>query len=80
MTFKTITQADAVIEAFKALGGDRSISVIENQVIRKYGARMVDYGTCMADMVHTELTSNRSSNVPIEKKKSYDVLIVVFTL
>jgi len=68
MKFYSITQADAVIEAFKALGGDRTISEIENWVTRKHGVRWKDYGTCMADMVPEELDGNRTSNIPIEKR------------
>lgn len=65
----SVTQVDAILEAFKALGGDRRAAEIEAWVTRRYGTRSVDYGTRLADMVHPNLAeTNTSSNVPVEKR------------
>ena len=80
MKFSPITQVDAVIEAFKALGGDCSISEIENWVTWKFGARWKDFGTCMADMVPEELDGNRTSSVPLRKRVLRRVDRGVYTL
>lgn len=61
-----LTQHEAIIEAFKALGGARTISEIRDWVRKKYGDRWKDFGTRMADMVPQELGGNRSSNVQDE--------------
>ena len=69
MRSNSVTQVDAIIEAFKALGGDRRAAEIEAWVTGRYGARWVDYGTSLADMVHPDLAeTNTSSNVPVEKR------------
>jgi hypothetical protein len=59
-----VTQCEAIIEAFKHLGGYRSINEIEGWVRKRYGDRWKDFGTAMADMVPLELGGNNSSNVP----------------
>jgi len=46
-----MTQRDAVIEAFKVMGGIRGKRETEEWVINKYGNRWKDFRTCMADMV-----------------------------
>jgi len=57
------TQHEAIIEAFKALGGVRTIGEIRDWVRKKYGDRWKDFGTRMTDMVPQELGGNPSSNV-----------------
>jgi tetratricopeptide (TPR) repeat protein len=60
------TLNEAIIEAFEALGGERTIDEIRNWVASKYGRRWNDssFGTSMADMVPQELGGNPSSSVP----------------
>jgi len=60
------TQHEAIIEAFRALGGVRTIGEIHEWVRKKYGDRWKDFGTKMADMVPQRLGGNHSSNVPNE--------------
>ena len=60
------TQHEAIVEAFKALGGIRTIDEIRDWVEKKSGARWKDFGTRMADMVPQEFGGNPSSNVPNE--------------
>ncbi|MBE0513136.1 hypothetical protein IBX38_08815 [Candidatus Bathyarchaeota archaeon] len=57
------TQHEVIIEAFKVLGGVRTIGEIRDWVRTKYGDRWKDFGTRMADMVPQELGGNPSSNV-----------------
>jgi len=58
-----VTQCEAIIEAFQALGRERRISEIEDWVSRKYGRKWKDFGTLMADMVPIKLDGNTSSSV-----------------
>ncbi|WP_404469642.1 hypothetical protein [Sutcliffiella horikoshii] len=58
------TQAEVIIEAFKALGGVRSIQEIEQWVVQEYSERWKDFGTPMADMVATDRGGNNSSLIP----------------
>jgi hypothetical protein len=56
-----VTKYEAIIEAFKALGGTRGIEEIRNWVCNKYGKRWSDdFGTTMADMVKD---GNKSTKV-----------------
>jgi hypothetical protein len=57
-----LTQSEAIIEAFRALGGIRKSSEIEEWVLDKYGARWKDFGTLMADMVPVSHGGNNTSN------------------
>lgn len=59
-----MTQCEAIIEAFKDLGGIRNQYEIKAWVERKYGSIWKDYGTCMADMVPKSCGGNSSSTVP----------------
>lgn len=58
-----MTQSDAIIEAFKALGGTRNKSEIEGWVSQEYGSVWKEFGTSMADMVPISRGGNSSSNV-----------------
>ena len=58
-----MTQQEAIIEAFEALGGTRNKFEIEGWVSQKYGDVWKDYGTPMADMVPISRGGNNSSNV-----------------
>lgn len=58
-----MTQPEAIIEAFKALGGTRNKYEIDAWVKRKYGDVWKDFGTSMADMVPLSHGGNSSSNV-----------------
>jgi len=60
------TQHEAIIEAFKNLGGIRTAAEIEVWLTKKYGLRWVYYSTRMADMVPERLGGNSSSTVPDE--------------
>ncbi|WP_226682863.1 hypothetical protein [Sutcliffiella horikoshii] len=55
------TQAEVIIEAFKALGGVRSIQEIEQWVVQEYCEKWKDFGTPMADMVAKDKGGNNSS-------------------
>ncbi|MDD9267862.1 hypothetical protein ACFPES_12570 [Paenibacillus sp. GCM10023248] len=68
-----ITLHKSVIEAFKVLGGIRSISEIEQWINKKYGEIWAGIGTTMADMVPNHLRGNTSSQMPEE----YSVLVRV---
>lgn len=60
------TQAEAIIEAFKALKGIRTIKEIKDWVdskSEKYGRKWKDFRTGMADMVPQSHSGNSSSNV-----------------
>lgn len=60
-----MTQAEAIIEAFKALGGTRGTSEIKKWVDNKYGLdRWKDFGTTMADMVPLILDGSKTSDLP----------------
>ncbi|MGG3561982.1 hypothetical protein ABES03_10290 [Neobacillus rhizosphaerae] len=62
---KRMTQAEAIIEAFKALGGTRRIFEIKNWVDNKYGLnRWKDFNTTIADMVPISLGGNKTSTLP----------------
>lgn len=65
-----VTQYEAIIEAFRALGGEKKIREIEEWVSRKYGRRWKDFGTPMADTVPRSLGGNKSSQCP----RRYQVL------
>ncbi|MDI6782992.1 MAG: hypothetical protein QME64_02725 [bacterium] len=56
-------QCEAIIEAFQALGGERTIREIEDWVKNKYGASWKSLSTAMADMVPLSLGGNPSSQV-----------------
>lgn len=60
-----VTCVEAIIEAFKELGGDRSIAEIENWILKRYGARWKSstIATSMADMVPLDLGGNPTSNI-----------------
>ena len=58
-----MTQPEAIIEAFKALGGTRNQYEIERWVSRKYGDKWKDFGTTMADMAPISRGGNKSSTV-----------------
>ena len=58
-----MTQPEAIIEAFKALGGVKTIYEINAWVSQKYGDVWKDCGTPMADMVAISRGGNSSSNV-----------------
>lgn len=59
-----LSQSEAIIEAFEAMGGARTAQEIKYWVEKKYGQRWKDYSTCMADMVPISLGGNISSTVP----------------
>ncbi|MHA1690318.1 MAG: hypothetical protein ACTSU7_01645 [Candidatus Heimdallarchaeaceae archaeon] len=63
-----VTCVEAIIDAFKTLGGDRSFDDIENWILKKYGARWKrnTIETCMADMVPESLRGPPSSTVKPE--------------
>jgi len=56
-----VIQHEAIIEAFNALGGERTIREVEEWVRRRYSHRWKDFGTAMADMVPITLGGNTSS-------------------
>ncbi|MHC9538582.1 MAG: hypothetical protein AB9903_03600 [Vulcanimicrobiota bacterium] len=58
-----ITQCEAIIEAFKNLGGVRDIEEITEWVNEKYGECWKDFGTSMADMVAQSHGGNSSSTL-----------------
>ena len=58
-----MTQQEAIIEAFKALGGWKTIYEINAWVSQKYGDTWKDCGTSMADMVSISRGGNNSSSV-----------------
>jgi hypothetical protein len=59
-----LSQSEAIIEAFKALGEVRTANEISDWVNKKYGERWKDYSTTMADMVPLSHGGNSSSTVP----------------
>jgi hypothetical protein len=59
-----LSQCEAIIEAFKALGEVRTASEIRDWVNKKYGEKWKDYSTTMADMVPLSHGGNGSSRVP----------------
>ena len=63
-----VTQYEAIIEAFKALGGEKTRKDIEDWVYRKYGLRWKDLGTAMADMVPRSRGGNPSSTCPLKHR------------
>jgi hypothetical protein len=77
-----LSLVDRIIEAFKDLKGDRSISEIENWVTIKYGARWKrnSFSTSMADMVPKRLGGNSSSGVPSRKRVLQRVRPGVYSL
>jgi len=77
-----VTCVEAIIEAFRALGGDRSFDEIENWVLKKYGAKWkrIAIETCMADMVPEELGGNPTSTVKSEYKVLRRLDKAVYTL
>jgi hypothetical protein len=58
------TQSEAIIEALKALGGEREICEVRTWIEHRYGPRWKDLSTTMADMVPIELGGNHSSTLP----------------
>lgn len=68
-----MTQAEAVIEAYKVLGGCRHYSEIASWVNTRtslYGRKWSDFNTCMADMVPLSHGGNPTST----KMKSIRIL------
>ncbi|WP_223702163.1 hypothetical protein [Sutcliffiella deserti] len=65
------TQTEAVLEAFKALGNERSIAEIREWVTKEYGEKWKDFGTTMGDMVSQEVGGNKSSTVPARYRKKH---------
>lgn len=61
-------QYDAIIEAFKALGGERSVVEIRDHVSEKYGNLWKDFNTAIADMVPFSHGGNSSSSVQENKR------------
>jgi hypothetical protein len=59
-----VTQAEAIIEAFKSIRGVRSANEIESWVKNVYGDHWKDFSTLMADMVPASYGGNNSSTVP----------------
>lgn len=59
-----ITQCEAIIEAFKELGGVRTHHEIAEWVNKKYGPNWKDFRTPLADMVAVSKGGNQSSTVP----------------
>ena len=59
-----ITQNEAIIEAFKELGGVRTKEEIATWVNNKYGTKWKDFSTPLADMVPESRGGNKSSLVP----------------
>ncbi|AZU62556.1 hypothetical protein [Neobacillus mesonae] len=57
-------QSEAIIEAFKSLGGEREILEVRTWVDNRYGPKWKDFSTMMADMVPIELGGNHSSTIP----------------
>ena len=51
----TISQYEAIIEAFNALGGARTAHEIKDWVTNKYGFVWTDFGTPMSHMIPTYL-------------------------
>jgi len=62
--------SDHIIEAFRVLGGRRSIREIEDWVTKRHGARWASssFSTTMADMVPEALGGNRSSLIPDDRR------------
>lgn len=60
------TQYEAIIEAFRVLGGIRNKHEIADWVNKRYGASWKDFGTVMADMVPVSIGGNKSSLIPID--------------
>jgi hypothetical protein len=59
-----ITQNEAIIEALRELGGERTAEEIKAWVEKKYGPKWKDFNTSLADMVAPAYGGNQSSNVP----------------
>lgn len=59
-----ITQSEAIIEAFKALGDTCTIQEISDWVTKEYGPKWKDFGTPLADMVPETKGGNKSLLVP----------------
>ena len=59
-----VTQSEAIIAAFRELGGTRTISEITDWVQNVYGAKWKDFATAMADMVPVSKGGTHSSTVP----------------
>lgn len=60
------THHEAIIKAFKELGGERTIREICDWVRGKYGDKWKDFGIRMADMVPQEMGGNPTSTVKEE--------------
>jgi hypothetical protein len=65
-----VSLSDLIIEAFRALGGRRSIREIEDWVTKSHGARWASssFSTTMADMVSEALGGNSSSLILGDKR------------
>jgi len=65
-----VSLSDLIIEAFRALGGRRSIREIEDWVTERHGARWASssFSTTMADMVPEALGGNSSSLILGDKR------------
>lgn len=59
-----ITQYEAILEAFKHLGGVQSKKEIDEWIQKNYQKEYKDTGTAMADMVPVTHGGNNSSTVP----------------
>ncbi|OLS33873.1 hypothetical protein [Bacillus sp. MRMR6] len=56
----------AIISAFAALGGERSIREIKDWIEARFGDRWKDIGTCMADMVSVSHGGSGSSQLDVK--------------
>jgi len=59
-----MSQNEAIIEAFQALGGIRGIAEITSWINERYGNQWKGFGTVMADMVPRSHGGNASSLEP----------------
>jgi len=60
-----MTQNEAIIQAFRALGGIRGIAEITSWINERYGDQWKSCGTAMADMVPKSHDGNVSSLQPV---------------
>jgi hypothetical protein len=58
------TLDEAVLQAMKALGGDRHIDEVKGWIYAKYGRQWADVGTAMADLTNPP---NSSTQYPPSK-------------
>jgi hypothetical protein len=59
-----ITHYEAILEAFKHLGGVQSRKEIDEWIQKKYQKEYKDTGTTLADMVPVTHGGNNSSTIP----------------